>query len=474
MPSGLTKAHLASAQLATEQPVKGNEGEEHIDSLNPRLHIIGLGVSEQADLSVDAKRALASADIVIGSDRQLKVVTHLLADSVELLTLPKLSELKQWITERPDKTFAIMASGDPLYYGIGRWFKQHFSGAWAQNKLHYYPAISSIQAACHRLGMALQDVEVLSLHGRPLAKLKTRLRAQQPVLILTDKHSSPSAIAELCINTGFNNAHLTILEGLGYPNEKITQLTVSQCVDSQWLETEADINPLHITLLAPEDNQGYLPQFPGIPDQHFITDGEHQGKGMLTKREVRLQILSLMQPQKDDVVWDIGAGCGGVAVEMAYWQPDAQIYAVEHHNERLECLTANRERFGVVANLQVTEGRAPDVLAHLPTPNRVFVGGSDGELEGLLQTLWATLPEHGVLVASAVTETSKQQLLLFMQQRIAHGDSDGETLQVAISRGSQLAAQFMYRPNLPVSLFSFRKSPVKAVSKPLDVSEASQ
>jgi len=201
---------------------------------------------------------------------------------------------------------------------------------------------------------------------------------------------------------------------------------------------------------------GVLPEFPGIDDRSYITDRE-DGRGMLTKRDVRLSILSLLRPGNKDVIWDIGAGCGGVAVELAYWNESTSVFAVEHHDERFKCLEANRDKFGVMSNLTTVQGRAPEALTELPAPDKVFIGGSGGSLPDLLELCWSKLPEQGLLVASAVTEQSKQQLLAFYYQRQAAGDSRSETLQVAVSHGTPLAGQLVYRPSLPVSLFKFSK-----------------
>ncbi|MCJ8269482.1 MAG: precorrin-6Y C5,15-methyltransferase (decarboxylating) subunit CbiT, partial [Psychrosphaera sp.] len=211
---------------------------------------------------------------------------------------------------------------------------------------------------------------------------------------------------------------------------------------------------LHVTVIQTKGRGGVLPEFPGIEDASFIT-GSAPGKGMITKREVRLAILSLIQPSNNDVIWDIGAGCGSVAVELAYWRETAQIYAIEHHPARLECLAQNKSRFGVVGNLKVIEGRAPDCLAELPPANKVFIGGSDGEMAQLLAVSWQQLPEGGLLVASCVTENSKMQLIQFADQLAT---SQVETLQIAVSKGTTLAGQLMYKPNLPVTLFKFSKS----------------
>ena len=420
------------------------------------IDVIGLGVAEHALLTPAAQQAIQQAEVIIGSARQLAVIRQLLTDNIDehqaqakpepkQVILPPLSQLLALLAAHQQQRVVILASGDPLHYGIGRWLLTKFG----KDNLHFHAGISSIQAACHALGLALQDVEVLSLHGRPLAKIRTRLKTKQTLVILTDKHSQPQHLAEECINAGFDQSIIWVCELLGYAQQRIRAFTATQLIAASALS----FDPLHVSVVEPLGTGGILPNFPGIEDQHFVTDRE-AGKGMITKREVRLQILSLMQPAKGDVIWDIGAGCGGVAVELAYWQQDAKVYAIEHHPARLSCLAANQQRFGVVANLAIIAGRAPAELATLPVANKVFIGGSDGELASVLALSWQQLPAGGVLVASAVTETTKYQLQHFAQSL---SDQQTETLQVAISKGTKLAGQLMYKPNLPVTLFKFSK-----------------
>lgn len=426
-----------------------NESKETDMTMNelPHLHVIGLGIDETAQLAPDAIEALQQADLVVGSPRQLQTV------AAYRESLPKqqvhdfkgIPVLKKTLHSGEFRSVAILASGDPLFYGIGRWCHNSFPA----DKVTSYPGTSSIQGACHRLGLSQQDIEVLSLHGRPVQKLRTRLRANQPLLILTDKKSEPWALARICRDCGFGDSRLTVVEALGYPQERIRSFSVNELIDADY-----GFDHLHLTLIEPAGN-GWLPEFPGIADQHFITDGEVPGQGMISKREVRLAILSLLQLAKGECVWDIGAGCGGVAIELAYWQPEAEVVAIEQHPERLECLQKNRERFGVVANLQIVEGRAPEVLVELDPPDKVFVGGSDGELAEMLQQVWARLPLGGVLVASAVTEPSRATLLQFSQQHA--DDAELESVQLGVARGESLAGQLCFKPNLPVALFRLEK-----------------
>ena len=178
---------------------------------------------------------------------------------------------------------------------------------------------------------------------------------------------------------------------------------------------------------------------------------------MFTKREVRLAILSLLQPGNDDVIWDVGAGCGGVASELSHWNERVSVYAIEQHPERLVCLAENRSRFGCLSNLHIVDGRAPQAFADLPPANKVFIGGNDGELDAIISNVWANLPAQGLLVASSVTESTRAQLQAFA---LTLAEPQVETLQLAVSRGKPGEASIDYQAKLPVTLFKFIKPEV--------------
>ena len=413
------------------------------------FHIIGLGVSQTAQLTPQALNALQQADSVLGSARQIAVIESYLTKQ-ETHHFPKFSELPDWLASQKTSGhthIAILASGDPLYFGIGRWFSQQYSS----KELRFYPAVSSIQAACHELGLSLQDVDVISLHGRPLSTLRRHIKQHQTVLMLTDQNSTPAALVQECKQLGFLNGHIHVCEKLGYDEKKISTFEIN---DPQI--SKLNFDPLHVSIISTQNCEGYSPEFPGIPDAQFITDGEH-GKGMITKREVRLSILSMMQATRGDVIWDIGAGCGSVAIELALWQTQHKVIAIEHHDDRLQCLKANREKFGVSQNLKIVSGRAPAALENLESPNKIFIGGSDGELALLLRQCWEILPVGGILMASAVTEDTKHTLMTFLNQRDDCNDAELESSQIIVSRAGQLAGQLLYRPNLPVTLFKWVK-----------------
>lgn len=429
------------------------------------IHVIGLGVNQVAHLDDAAQAVLASLsvnDVVLGAPRQHETITHY-SHLARREDLPKLSMLKDafaaWQSDGAEQV-VVLASGDPLYYGIGAWLMRTFS----LESLRFYPNVSSIQMACHRLGLSLQDVQVVSLHGRPLVSLRRHLQSNKTLVLLTDQYSQPKHIAEECIKAGLDQSEITVCEALGYAQEKVRTFVAKFLLD-----TEIECDPLNVIVLKTSQQASLYPSAVGIPDTSFVTD-KGDGKGMITKREVRLAILSYMNIEQGDTVWDIGAGCGGVSVEMAYWHPRSQIIAIEHHPDRLACLTANQARFGVVQNLSIIAGRAPDALVDLfvgnllagnnaqhGKPNKVFIGGSDGELRALMAQVWDVLPVGGSLMVSAVTEETKYQVMQFAKQRDDAQDADEQSLQVSIAKGERLAGQRLFRPSLPVMLYHFRK-----------------
>lgn len=426
------------------------------------IHVIGLGVAERAVLSANAVQALQEAQVIIGSPRQLATIANYLASHDKLrlpaqrISLPKLTELKVLLTQLTGQQVCILASGDPLYFGIGRWLSKQATLTKELSDLYFYPGISSIQAACHTLGLSLQDCDAISLHGRPVEILRSLIRHNQILVILTDKYSQPKRLAQECFAMGYHSAKITVCEDLGYEKERVRRFSIAELLAKSSALADISFSDLQVTVIETGISQ-MMPQFPGFNDELFIT-GKAAGKGMITKREVRLAILSLLQPSRGDVAWDVGAGCGGIAVEWAYWNKAGQVHAIEHNDQRFDCLQQNIQRFGVVDNLSAVQGRAPAILDSLPQANKVFIGGSDGEMSELLAFCWMQLPEQGVLVVSAIMESTKQQLLTFRDELLRVGSATIETSQVAISRGEELAGQLVYRPNLAVTLFRFQKN----------------
>jgi precorrin-6Y C5,15-methyltransferase (decarboxylating) len=405
----------------------------------PPLHVIGMGIEPGDNLSSAARAALEQAEVVIGAPRYLAAFPGLQAEQYDYPS--PLQKLWGLLQDQVGKRIVLLASGDPLFYGIGA----TLTGRLGTEQVCFHPNVSSIQAAFARIKKPWQQTQLLSLHGRPLAGLKAVLKANQLYALLTDQTSHPVAIANLLQEVGFGESTLWVAEDLGMPAERVRRFQAVELADSN-----TEFSALNVVILEIRGPGGLLPEFPGISDELFITD-DQPGKGMLSKREVRLTILSLLAPRAGETGWDVGAGCGGVAVEWARWNPHGTVYAVECHSERLQCLAANRERFGVLNNLHIIAGHAPEALVDLPNPDAVFIGGSKGKLDDLLETGWQRLPPGGRLVASAVTEDSKMDLYRFAGERPAYWT------ELSVARGDCLAGQRVLRPYLPVLLMRLEK-----------------
>ena len=399
-------------------------------------------------LNAKALSALGSCDCIMGSPRQLESIAHaqVVANQSRTqpasLCLPKLKHIAHEI--KGFDHVVILASGDPLLFGIGKYLQSEFG-----DQVTCISGVSSLQGACELTGLSLQDAQLVSLHGRPLNHLKRHLQPHRTLLILTDQNSHPQAIAKVLVAVNLGLSKIHVCERLGYEDQNQQQFIAQDLATNS-----TPFASLHVTVVHTLGIGHVMPNFPGIADAHFVTDGE-SGKGLLTKREVRLNILSLLQPAPQDIAWDIGAGCGGVAIEWALWNPQGQVYAIEHHDQRIACLEANKEAFGVSANLSVIQDKAPDCLKELPFPDKVFIGGSGGELSRIMQLAWQRLKPGGRLATSAVTEPSKAALRQFS----LHVDQQPtDYLQVAISRHDTIAGQDLLRPALPVTLMCWHKA----------------
>ena len=404
----------------------------------PPIQVVGMGI-EAGALSPTARAALDQAELIIGAAAHLAVFPELRARKIPYPS--PMSGLRELLFTHAGQRIALLASGDPLFYGISQTLLRYL----LPEHLMFHPNVSSVQSAFARLGRPWQQAQMVSLHGRPLTSLCAALRVNRLYALLTDRENSPTAIARLLVETGFSESTLWVAEDLGMPGERFRPFRADELANA-----EVEFSPLNVVILETRGPGGILPEFPGIPDERFST-GAEPGKGLLSKREVRLTILSLLAPRAGEIGWDIGAGCGGVSVEWARWNPLGQVYAVECHPERLEHLGVNRERFGVGSNLHIVPGRAPEALADLPDSHAVFIGGSSGSLRDMLEVVWTRLPVHGRLVASAVTEDSRVDLHGFA------GDRAAEWTELSIARSERLAGQRVMRPYLPVLLMKMEK-----------------
>lgn len=390
------------------------------------LRIIGIGEDGWDDLAADSKELLYEAEIVFGGERHMKMIPEDWEGERIVWPSPIRDAVTKIVSWRPaesgsGKIVAVMASGDPLCYGIAAKLLRHLP----IEEIWIKPALTTFSLICSRVGWSLPDVETLTIHGRPVEMLHPFVQPGAKLLVLNKDEGSPKQTAKLLNARGFGKSRITVLEHLGGIKER----QFSGKADS-WNHPEgATLNAMALECI-PESNATILSRIPGLPDEAFFHDGQ------LTKREIRAVSLSRLMPVVDQVLWDVGAGCGSVAIEWMRTSPRCRAVAIEKSKSRLKLIKQNSQELGVPM-LQIISGSAPEVLGDLPAPDAVFIGGglSSGNL---LETCWNALKPGGRLVANAVTLEGEQKLLQWQNKNSGKSGASGDLTRLSISRAEKI------------------------------------
>jgi len=291
----------------------------------------------------------------------------------------------------------ILATGDPLFFGIGRTLLQFFG----PDRIAIYPALSSMQLAFSRFKIPWDDAKFLSLHGREIQNLAASTLAHDKIFLFTDRHSSPDRIAKSLLTecgSGINSEYIIhVAENLGMDNERLYTGSLSEIA-------EQSFSPLNVMILlrTKSSSSSIAPCF-GLTEDEIT-----HSRGLITKSEVRAASLYALRLPRQGVLWDVGAGSGSVGLEAARLFPELQVMAVEREEEQVENIQKNRERFQAW-NLKIFHGSAMAILKDLPSPDRVFIGGSGGQLRDIIDHAAERLRPGGRIVVNAVLEKTAQE-----------------------------------------------------------------
>lgn len=399
----------------------------------PWIVVVGIGEEGLDGLGENARRRIAEAEVLVGGRRHLGLVPESRAERV--LWRSPLADTFAEIEARAHRQIVVLASGDPLWYGVGRSLIARFG----REAVEVVPHVSAFQLACARLGWPLEDTLTLSLHGRPLALLLRHLQPGRRLLLLTSDGAAPSAIGRRLVDAGFAASSCHVLAHLGGRHEQAWSGTAEELARSP---NFTDLNVVAVHCRADPDSRS-LPRIAGLDDDVFLHDGT------VTKAEVRAVAVAALLPMPGLLLWDIGAGAGSIAIEWLRCEPTARAIAVELRSDRIASIRANAERLGA-PDLEVVEGRAPEVLSNLADPDRIFLGGGVAE-PGLLDYLAARLRAGGRLVAHAVTIEGEAALLAFAEGR------EVRLRRIAVSRAETRHGHRLWRALAPVTQLVWEK-----------------
>jgi len=404
--------------------------------MKPWLSIVGLGEDGLAGLSAEARALIDEAEVLVGGERHLALVPESSGPQRERLTWPSpLRVLVDEIVARRGTRVCVLATGDPLWYGVGVTIAKRI----AVDEMTILSGVSAFSLACARLGWSLSDVETLTLHGRPLSLIARYLQPGARLLILSDGGHTPAQVAETLRDRGYGRSNMIVFEHMGGPQER----RISAAAETWDHEDIAVFNTVAVDCIADADAE-VLPVSPGLPDSAFQHDGQ------MTKREVRAATLAALGFQANGLLWDVGAGCGSVAIEWMRLASQARAIAIERKASRLEMMRANADRLGT-PYLKIVEGEAPEALNGLEAPDAIFIGGGLSR-EGVFETCWESLRPGGHLMANVVTLSSEAKLF---DLRNSFG---GDLTRIAVTRAEPVGPHMGWRPAMPVTQWSVRKS----------------
>ena len=361
------------------------------------IDVIGTDAGAPASLPAPQQTLLRAATVIAAPQRLQAALQDWLGDAKpELISSDDPRALVDSLQSRAaDQAVVVLASGDPLWFGLGRILCDRIGA----ERLRFHPAPTSLQLAFSRIGRPWQDADWVSLHGRDPEILASTLQKRPAALaVLTDPNQGGArTVQQMLRSSGLEaSTDLWLCENLGHPDERVQLIAPHAALPT-------DLQPLLIALLiarepaAPDPHQ--LPLF-GLDDGLYLQHSDHPG--LMTKREVRIQLLAELALPPQGVLWDLGAGTGSVGLEALRLRPGLQLLAVERRAGGAQLIQRNAQRLGV-SPAAVLEADATTVLngglpSQLSQPNRVLLGGGGAQRERLLQEVLTRLRSGGVVV----------------------------------------------------------------------------
>jgi precorrin-6Y C5,15-methyltransferase (decarboxylating) len=408
-----------------------------------KIHIIGMGDDGLEGLTTPARQLVAEAQLLVGADSALARIPS--GKNERLVVGSDLDEAVERIAAAGNKRVVVLASGDPLFYGVARYLCDKLG----KERFDVVPHVSSMQLAFARVKESWEEAYLTNLANRPLDQVVEKVRVAAKAGLFTSDDCPPKAVAKALLDRRIDYFSAYVCENLGSPDERVTQGELAEIAAS-------DFSPLNVMILVRRPD---VPDRPieavghrlfGNPDEAFLQSKPK--RGLLTPSEVRAIALAEMDLGPTSIVWDIGAGSGSVAIEAAQISGGGTVYAIEMDAEDHALIMANAERFGV-NNLVPVLGQAPDAWASLPDPDSAFVGGSGREISRVVESAYQRLRPGGRLVASVGSIES----LSSVHAALARLTKDVNVLMINIARGTDQLERVRFEALNPTFLLGVVK-----------------
>lgn len=396
--------------------------------MKPKVYLIGVGMGNPATLTAEAGAAIAACPVLIGAPRLLEPYR----EGKTCVPLIAASDIADHIHRHSSGLVGVLLSGDVGFYSGAKSLWPLLEGY----EVETLPGISSLAYLCARLQIPWQDVYVASAHGRSLNAAGV-VQGHPKSFLLTGGRTKAQDVCRTIAEWGMDWVEISVGENLSYPDERIVSGTAAELAEMEF----ADLSVL-LCINPDPVFRGF--SNPGIPDETF-----RRGEIPMTKEEVRTVSLSKLRLCRHHILWDVGAGTGSVSVEGGLSLPNGQVYAVEKKGEALDLLAVNKERFGVT-NLHIVAGTAPEALADLPAPDRAFLGGTSGDMEAILRTVFEKNPAARVVVNAITLETLAEAVRCFKLLDLI----DVDVSQISVTKARNVGCYHMMNAQNPVWIIS--------------------
>lgn len=409
----------------------------------PQISLIGIGMGNPETLTIEAYECIKEAELLVGAKRMLESLPEELRREKTEFVCYNAPEIISYIQNHPqyEKT-AILFSGDVGFYSGAGEMAEQLKNLNLQNEFSYQIkivcGISSVVYFASRLGISWKDMRLMSLHGRKQNVIGA-LRQQEKVFTLTSGAESVRNLSRELIQHNMEDVRIYLGRQLGSREEEIQEGTAAEFKDYK------EEGLCVLILVNEKAAEAFITH--GIPDEAFLRD-----KVPMTKEEVRSISLSKLQLRKDSVVYDIGAGTGSISVECAKAAADGSVYAVEKKPEACKLIEKNKYKLAG-SNLYVIRGEAPAALADLPIPTHVFIGGSGGKLEEILNTLWEKNPKVRVVLNAISLETVTEVINLIKKYEFSYK----EIVLVNVSKAKEVGNYQMMMGQNPVYVVTLQQ-----------------